>query len=149
MIRAFKESDCFMTLSDMGKRELIVALPRKVSTGRIIRELWKRADVAFTCSGLQDKALCSWGFMKNGHIWVVFSDSAVREGLPVSFYKAFSETIQTAVCRYGRVSVLSLVETEEEIRFHEKLIRIVKATPCHELTLNGHRFVMYEKRWNV
>lgn len=145
MIRAFKDSDCYMPLAKACKREKEITTMIYMSDSRFLRDIWKASEVAYTFCDKSGTPLVVWGFTAKGWFWMFFADS-IKE-LPMSFYKEGMEVMDAAVARYGRIATTALVDTAEEIRFHKIFYKIGKMTVTKIYEDCGHRWADAERRY--
>lgn len=142
MIREFRASDCYMTLSDASAKDYAVFLPgAPISAG--MRALWKMSEVAYVWCDQKKKPCVAWGYYKNGNTWVSFAKGI---HLPMTFYKEIEKHMETASWRYGAIRTHAIMDTDDEKKFHKRFCKLVKAHPAWEYTLSGHKMVVWERR---
>ncbi len=145
MIRAFKESDCYIPLAEACKREKDASTMIDMADSRFLRAVWKASEVAYTYCNKTGTPLVVWGFTAKGWFWMFFAD-AIKE-LPMSFFKESMDVMDAAVERYGRIATTALMDTAEDIRFHKIFYKIGKMKITSLYEDNGHVWADAERRY--
>lgn len=144
MIRAFKDSDCNIPLAKACKREKAATTISPMSDSRFLRNIWKASELAYTYCDKKGNPLVIWGFTSIGWFWMFFADGI--QNLPLDFYRDGMSVMNAAVSRYGRIMTISLVDTDDEIRFHRIFYKIGKMNVTRVYEECGHKWAVAE-RW--